>query len=150
MKFITIGMFCGIFFICNLGADVGKHQRFTIDNHMVKDTKKHLSWQDTRTVRFRKKTWVKAKQYCDNLKLDQLHDWRLPTLEELLSIVDYSKYEPAIVPIFKHAGKKGYYWTSNEVVTDNHYAWYVSFDYGNTYTYSKEESVYVRCVRDDK
>lgn len=123
--------------------------RWIASNHVIKDSNLGLMWQDTRTVRLQTKTWHEAKNYCADLKLAQKYNWRLPTLDELLSIVDYEEYSPAIVDTFNFTDKKGYYWTSSNVSTDKRYAWYISFDKGNTYAYSKEEAVYVRCVRDD-
>jgi hypothetical protein len=40
--------------------------------------------------------WESAKKYCKDLTIGQRKDWRLPTIQELLSIVDYSKFDPAL------------------------------------------------------
>lgn len=50
-----------------------------------------LMWQDDKeTKRLKLK---RAKEYCRNLTLADHSDWRMPTITELLSIVDYTRTE---------------------------------------------------------
>jgi hypothetical protein len=78
------------------------------------------------------------------------HDWRLPSREELRSIVDYSipSPGPAIVVFnFPHCISSDY-WSFN---TDAYYlgsAWRVSFYNGYDYGNLKSDDWYVRAVRD--
>jgi len=113
----------------------------------VKDTKLGLIWQDSKSTKTRKKTWTKGKKYCEKLSLSGAYNWRLPTYKELITIVDYTRYEPAVESTFEYTNVMGYYWTSDEVVTNDKYAWYVFFQYGLSYTYSKQKKSYIRCVR---
>lgn len=46
------------------------------------------------------RTWQNALKYCEGLALAGHTDWRLPNVRELLSIVDYGRYDPSIDPIF--------------------------------------------------
>ena len=41
-------------------------------------------------------TWEKAIEHCESLSISGYSDWRLPTIEELRSIVDLTKSHPAI------------------------------------------------------
>ncbi|MSP92851.1 MAG: DUF1566 domain-containing protein, partial [Myxococcales bacterium] len=66
----------------------------------VTDTKTQFVWQrspptnggPTSDGRY---DWQGALKYCDDLVLAGADDWRLPTIVELLSIVDYGKSSPA-------------------------------------------------------
>ena len=123
-------------------------KRWVKMNNIVKDMKQGIVWQDSKSTKTRKKTWHRGKRYCQNLTLSGARNWRLPTMNELLTIVDYTKHEPAINATFEFTNVMGYYWTSDAVITNDKYAWYVFFQYGLTYTYSKDESCYIRCVHD--
>lgn len=58
-------------------------------------------------------------------------DWRLPTVSELLSIVDYSRHLPALDTLFPFTGS-GEYWSSSPDALDRNFAWQVSFDDGSS------------------
>lgn len=44
------------------------------------------------------KNWNDANSYCDNLSYGGHSDWRLPTVTELLSLVDYGQQLPCLPP----------------------------------------------------
>jgi len=74
-------------------------------------------------------------------------DWRLPTVDELNSIVDRSKFDPAInTDLFPDTQAYGY-WSSTTLVGTPYSAWVVSFSYGNVYYYFKDHYNYFRAVR---
>jgi len=74
-------------------------------------------------------------------------DWRLPTTEELLTLVKYEKYNPAS-DLADTASS--YYWSSTTYVHDEDYAFSVHFYIGNSYNNYKSVAYYVRCVKDGK
>ncbi|ETR68273.1 MAG: fimh-like protein [Candidatus Magnetoglobus multicellularis str. Araruama] len=63
-------------------------------NGTITDKSTCLIWQ--KNASNKTMAWNQALSYCENLRLSGKSDWRLPNLEELRSIVDYSKYNPAI------------------------------------------------------
>ena len=44
--------------------------------------------------------WYDAINACENLDYVGHNDWRLPNINELMSIVDHSRYDPAFDPMF--------------------------------------------------
>jgi hypothetical protein len=73
-------------------------------------------------------------------------DWHLPSKEELLSIVDYSRENPAIDTLYFPHTKNSKYWSSSPFADGNSYAWYVNFFTGNADSFNKYYQ-YVRLVR---
>ena len=61
--------------------------------------------------------WQGALQYCRNLTLAG-KSWRLPSVNELKSIVDYSKYNPAINTAFFPNTQADHYWSSSTYVSN--------------------------------
>jgi len=87
-------------------------------------------------------------------------DWRLPTREELQSIVDYADPIPPIVnPVFDTACAPSctvtscsctvlnYYWSSSTVAPNPGYAWIVYFIHGTVSAGVKPNEYHVRAVR---
>lgn len=120
---------------------------FTInDDGTVKDNNTSLMWQqqDDGLVR----TWSDANTYCENLTLGGYADWRLPTEKELISIMDYGRYNPSIdLTVFPDT-KSSIYWSSTINANNEEAAWtaFFNFGYDDNY-YSKLYTNFVRCVR---
>jgi len=116
---------------------------------VVADSKSGLAWQDDYSDNggeIKKATWQDALVYCHELTLGGENDWRLPNIRELKSIVDDSKYNPAISSIFQNVTSY-YYWSSTTRVSDSSNAWFVHFYNGYDRWYSKTNEGRVRCVR---
>lgn len=114
-------------------------------------------WQDNDEVNATQRDWENAKTYCDNLALGGHDDWRLPTINELETIVDYGRVEGkpvgslgSIDPVFQYV--KGptnflYYWLSTTYLSNSSQAWMVYFKNGSGQFGSKTFDNNVRCVR---
>jgi hypothetical protein len=75
-------------------------------------------------------------------------DWRMPTVKELQSIVDYGRFDPSINPeYFPNTAVASGYWSFTEYEVDSGNAWYVNFGNGKVNDYDKTGSSYVRAVR---
>ena len=119
--------------------------KFIRSGDVVVDSISSLEWQDNATPV--KKSWKDVIDYCENLSLGGNNDWRLPNINELLSIVDDSKYNPAINNSFINFTSSRY-WSSTTGAYYSSYAWHVNFYYGNSYDYrNAANELYVRCVR---
>jgi len=115
----------------------------------ITDSNTGLVWQkqDDGT----KRTWDAANTYCDNLVLGGASDWRLPTKEELIGIVDYSVLmQPAINTAYFPGTSKEHYWSSSTHAYFTNEAWFVQFFSGYVDGESKTTGNYVRCARADQ
>ena len=118
-------------------------------NGVVSDSATNLEWQDDYSDNggtIKQTTWSDAISYCETLSLDGKNDWRLPNLNELTSLVDYTKHNPSIDTIFQNTSSN-YYWSSTSYSNNNVHAWFVRFYYGNQSNLNKNTNLYVRCVR---
>ena len=132
-------------FLIMIGLSAMLFADFSRDNNtkIVTDNNTTLQWQDDINV---SKTWTEAIAYCENLTLGSHTDWRLPNENELYSLSDMSKRDPAIESIFKNV-EFSYYWSSTTYADFRDRAWCVFFRDGNQGYRNKNSSVYVRCVR---
>jgi len=74
-------------------------------------------------------------------------DWRLPTINELNSIVEYSRTNPAIETAYFPNTTNDWFWSSSPYAYSSYYAWIVHFGYGYDGNGSKKSRYAVRLVR---
>ena len=109
-----------------------------------------LEWQQVPNTTY--KTWTNAFTYCSTLVFpagsNSHADWRLPTVQELATLVDYNRSTPAIDPLFGMTPNTRY-WTEDGRVQNTAYAWWVDFDYGRILSEDETTSsaLAVRAVR---
>ena len=114
---------------------------------MAMDERTGLTWQDNRFVESERVTYAQAEKLCKELRLGNHNDWRIPTIRELLSIIDYKKYDPAILDGFS-IGESSYYWSSTQYMGDPDKVWGIDFTDGAIDANGKAYDRRVRCVRD--
>jgi len=119
----------------------------TNKSSVVTDKIHAIYWQDNLSSQKSSEDWDDAIEYCDKLVLNSIGKWRLPTFNELLSIVDYTRVNPAINPIFEYVNE-GTYWTSRDFSATTSRAWNIDFRTGKTYYSYKTTNHSVRCVKD--
>ncbi len=87
-------------------------------------------------------TWASAKTYCSGAS------YRLPTLKELLSLVDHAVTSGATINQTAFPGTPAEtFWTSSQSATSSTTAWTVGFGNGSTNYLDLGQSLWVRCVR---
>lgn len=113
----------------------------------VTDNVTGLMWQQTDDDV--EKTWEAALTYCEESDLANYSDWRLPNVKELRSIIDDSRYDPAIDKTAFPGTNSSGYWTSTTYTNGPDYAWYVHFlnGFSNGGNIDKPSPLFVRCVR---
>jgi len=133
---------------------------FTRDSDgVVTDTVTHLQWQDeyTNNENVDRTHWEEAILYCEELELGGKDDWRLPTINELVSIINYEADSPRLYTIFRNNQRGS--WSSTTDYDNFSEAWIMTFNsdtygYGGMYsgnsgTNTKSKAyVPIRCVRD--
>jgi len=114
-------------------------------NGTVTDESTGLMWQQKTPAN--ESTLNQSIAYCKKLKLGGYTDWRLPTIKELNSIVDYSKCNTAInTEMFPNTPPLTY-WTSSARPMHAEYNWVVEFaSGGNGGSYNADRQC-VRAVR---
>ena len=129
----------------------GEDINYTRDaqNEVVIDGVTNLMWEDSYadTTYY---LWSEAFTRCEEFGLNGYDDWRVPTIDELVFIIDRGREEPALNPAFQHKlyASDDHYWSSTENPKDNDYAWVISFRTGIYEESEKDYGLSVVCVRD--
>ena len=109
----------------------------------VTDVSTGLTWQQADV----KRTWEAAINYCEELNHANRHGWRLPDINELMTIVDMTTSNPTIHPIAFPGTKASLYWSALTFESNDGNALVVDFGNGDIHSDEKINPNYVRCVR---
>lgn len=122
-----------------------KQKRFIVNGDgTVTDTSTGLIWQQQASGLL---TWGDAISYCEGLSLSGYNNWRPPIINELQSLVDYTRYNPAIDTTAFPDTMSSVYWSSSTDALIGHHVWCVYFYNGNVFFYNKLGKYYMRAVR---
>ena len=130
---------------------------FVTNVDVILDNTTGLRWQDNADAGEKKLSWKAAIEYCESLSLCGKDDWRLPNINELKSLVERTRSDPAIASEFAHVGSaflSREYWSSTGLTSDENRAWSIGFIHGMSNTYSKVQrdgayiEHFVRCVQE--
>ena len=136
----TISFSLIIMFTSVVSADLSR------DGDIVTDSATGLQWQDDAVGDTME--WREAISHCeDDVSLGGHDDWRLPNINELKTIIDRSRTSPAIVSAFEHTSSS-VYWSSTTLENRHDNAWGVGFYGSYVGRGTKDNDLYVRCVRD--
>lgn len=116
----------------------------------VTDQTTNVRWEKTSSPAAM--TWKDALRYCENQTTGGHTGWRMPNIQELNTLVDFSRPfpEPAIDPVFQISTNPfESSWSNSTFLGYFGYAWYITFDHGRAmYDFTKTNSMQVRCMRD--
>ena len=122
------------------GVDGCDSSRFkcVLGGEAVLDNQTGLVWARNTDIFEKIVPWEEAVILCENLEVGGRKGWRLPTKDELITLLDTSRSRPPLPeghPFEKinvAYGGQGdtEYWTSTEYKDDSNSAWVVSFNMG--------------------
>ncbi|MGH8075600.1 MAG: DUF1566 domain-containing protein [Lysobacter sp.] len=113
--------------------------------HLItRDTRTGLEWTDATASISR--PHAEAMAACEAVTIAG-GGWRAPTREELLSIVDISRFDPAVDPEAFPFVKPSWYWSSDAAAWSSASAWGVSFGYGDVYYSPRSSNGFALAVR---
>ncbi len=121
-----------------------------VSNTVVVDNRTQLNWQ--RTPPASSYTWGSAattgtaQNYCATLSLNG-PGWRLPTVKELLTLIDYSQPQGNMMDSVFSSGPSSIFWSVTPVAASPGNAWVTSSRYGSTVGAASANTYAVRCVR---
>jgi hypothetical protein len=98
-------------------------------------------------------TWANAQIHCNQLNVGNRKGWRLPTIQELASLVDgdpantSSPRLPPGDPFISVLSSFSFYWSATTFAIDSGSAWGVFFGDGGVGIEDKSNSRFAWCVR---
>jgi len=128
--------------------------RFTVNDNStpddasddtVTDNLTGLMW--TKNANMASKTWEDAKSYCEELSHAGHNDWHLPNVNELLSLIDRGKANPALPEGHPFSDVQNFYWSSTACSGVTSHAWDVNLGGGGVYADDKTNTYTVWPVR---
>lgn len=96
--------------------------------------------------------WVDAQDHCNTLVIGNRKGWRVPTIQDLASLMDPSAAAasgiavPAGHPFGPNVGSH-LYWSATTRASDTALAWIASFGGGDILSEFKHNGLFVWCVR---
>jgi hypothetical protein len=117
---------------------------YEIGSESVHDLATGLTWQ--RALSPHALAFQDALAYCGHLSLDGHKEWRLPSMPELLSLVDERASNPAIDGAAFPGTLAESFWTSSRFGNKGAEAWHVSFDHGSALYGLLKTTFRIRCV----
>lgn len=96
-------------------------------------------------------TWEEAFEYIREMNIRKVcgySNWRLPNYHELASLFDYSRFAPAVDPIFQNSVQSALHWTSSSrKLSQSNWHWAINFPNGHgTFYDGSKEKAYVIAV----
>ena len=117
-----------------------------LDEAAVLDRETGLVWEKRPSTPLR--NWNDAINYCYSLNIGGRRGWRIPTIDELSSLVDPTQENPALPSGHPFVNvQPGYYWSSTEYAGDPDSAWYMSMIGGYPTGFYKSSSNLAWAVR---
>ena len=128
-------------------GDASRRFEMVLGGEAVLDWQTGLVWEKSPATN--PNNWSAAISAAYNKNVGGRKGWRLPTVEELASLVDTTQLNPSLPSghYFTNV-QSGFYWSSTTSVNNTSVAWGVFFSNGDVNdNFAKSNAVYVWCVR---
>jgi hypothetical protein len=124
--------------------------RFTVlgelNREAVRDKRTGLVWEQSPALDM--SDWEMAQRRCSSSHAGGHTDWRVPTVQELATLVEPSSIEVKLPADHPFANvEPGIYWSATERRENRAYASFVNFSTGLVATLEKYMPTFVWCVR---
>jgi len=109
--------------------------RFVVQPAAVLDRLTGLYWLQNADIGSQAMNWQETLDHVENLQLPLPENnmrWRLPTINELESLVDCSRHTPALPPGHPFENVRDVYWSSTTSFFEPDWAWALYFNKGAT------------------
>ena len=114
----------------------------------VLDLETGLVWDQSPDTDTR--TWVDALHHCYQRTVGGRKGWRLPTIEELASLIDPNNPggNPDLPPGHPFSNvQSSVYWSATTDALNASFAWFVGLNFGSVFNVDKSDAGFVWCVR---
>jgi Protein of unknown function (DUF1566) len=156
LYFILIGIVALALFTSESAAQIQpwntiiQFNRFQVLNQFgnaaVFDQETGLVWEQSPDTNVQ--DWLNAQARCNTKTVGNRQGWRLPTLQELASLVEPGvRFGPTLPANPFTNVRESIYWSATTAASDPAIAWFVNFDDGQVANVSKSEAHFVWCVR---
>lgn len=115
------------------------------EKNVVIDSTNRVWWTDEREEKYLK--WKDAEEYCKTLFFAGVSNWRMPSVEELYSIVDHQRDDKPFVNRRFLWISPTWYWSSTKVISKPQNVFSVNFYYGSDNLSYRENRNRVICIR---
>ena len=109
-----------------------------LTDDLVLDKQTGIIWARDAHLAAKPLTWQDAINHCQSLQLCNLEGWRLPTKDELSSLIDSSQSAPALPKGHPFVNMSYTYWTGTTYEDFSDDAYYVHFGQGVVRAYTKQ------------
>ena len=127
----------------DLSCNPGSESYIDNGNGTITDSDTGLIWQQNST---KTNSWQSSIDSCNSLTHGGSADWRLPSIDELQSLIETSR-SPMIDPVFTGVTCTSIYWSSTASGDSSNAALGVKFGTGTVYVDVTFRSNYYLCVR---
>lgn len=139
LRYVYVGAMTCTIALASTGRADAPPGRYTLGTGTVFDTKTKLTWQ--RAASSTPYSQSDARNSCPS-------GWRLPTLNELASLIDLSRSNPAIdVSAFPSTPAQPFWSTTYAFGGASVFGFVVDFNTGAVYQADSSELHYTRCVK---